>query len=131
MAIRLEDKDGRISSLAKLFFHELSKKGAFYFIIFTNQSSLSWFYDLGEMIFLFIVLLGNNPVYNLLPDILGRLSNQNLNNEAFCNIMHFLINSIKKVMNNVILLTFKISLHSDSRHSRQILIFLKEKNHAV
>ncbi|RWR88379.1 condensin complex subunit 1 [Cinnamomum micranthum f. kanehirae] len=65
MAMRLEDEDERISSLAKLFFHELSKKGS-------------------------------NPIYNLLPDILGRLSNQNLKEEAFHNIMHFLIGSIKK-----------------------------------
>jgi len=27
MAVRLEDEDERISNLAKLFFHELSKKG--------------------------------------------------------------------------------------------------------
>jgi hypothetical protein len=27
MAVRIEDEDERISSLAKLFFHELSKKG--------------------------------------------------------------------------------------------------------
>ncbi|KAM7505318.1 hypothetical protein LguiB_004222 [Lonicera macranthoides] len=65
MAMRLEDEDERISSLAKLFFHELSKKGS-------------------------------NPIYNLLPDILGKLSNQNLKRESFCNIMQFLIGSIKK-----------------------------------
>ncbi|XP_020087513.1 condensin complex subunit 1 isoform X2 [Ananas comosus] len=65
MATRIEDEDERISSLAKLFFHELSKKG-------------------------------NNPIYNLLPDILGRLCNQNLKEESFFNIMQFLINSIKK-----------------------------------
>ncbi|CAI0374530.1 unnamed protein product [Linum tenue] len=65
MAICLEDEEERISSLAKLFFHELSKKGA-------------------------------NPIYNLLPDILGKLCNQNLKKEAFCNIMQFLIGSIKK-----------------------------------
>ncbi|KAJ4701121.1 Condensin complex subunit 1 [Melia azedarach] len=65
MAIRVEDDDERISKLAKLFFHELSKKG-------------------------------NNPVYNLLPDILGKLSNQNLKRESFCNIMQLLIGSIKK-----------------------------------
>ncbi|KAK8916246.1 hypothetical protein KSP39_PZI022560 [Platanthera zijinensis] len=65
MAVRIEDKDERISSLAKLFFHELSKKG-------------------------------NNPIYSLLPDILGRLFSQNLQEEAFCNIMQFLITSIKK-----------------------------------
>ncbi|KAL8147344.1 condensin-1 complex subunit CAP-D2 [Apium graveolens] len=65
MAIRLEDEDERISNLAKLFFHELSKKGS-------------------------------NPIYNLLPDILGKLSNQNLERNSFCNIMQFLIGSIKK-----------------------------------
>ncbi|KAL3637175.1 Condensin-1 complex subunit CAP-D2 [Castilleja foliolosa] len=65
MAMRVEDKDERISNLARLFFHELSKKG-------------------------------NNPVYNLLPDILGKLSCQNLDGESFCNIMQFLIGSIKK-----------------------------------
>ncbi|KAF6145392.1 hypothetical protein GIB67_034162 [Kingdonia uniflora] len=65
MAVRVEDEEERISSLAKLFFHELSKKGS-------------------------------NPIYNLLPDILGRLSNQNLKKEVFSNIMQFLISSIKK-----------------------------------
>ncbi|CAL5085224.1 unnamed protein product [Urochloa decumbens] len=65
MAVRIEDEDERISSLAKLFFHELSKKGS-------------------------------NPIYNLLPDILGRLCNQHLKDETFCNIMQFLISSIKK-----------------------------------
>ncbi|KAG0453440.1 hypothetical protein HPP92_024744 [Vanilla planifolia] len=65
MSIRIVDKDERISSLSKLFFHELSKKG-------------------------------NNPIYSLLPDILGKLSNQNLQEEVFCEIMQFLINFIKK-----------------------------------
>ncbi|XVF56261.1 hypothetical protein PTKIN_Ptkin06aG0105000 [Pterospermum kingtungense] len=65
MAVRVEDLDERISNLAKLFFHELSKKGS-------------------------------NPIYNLLPDILGKLSNQDLQKESFCNIMLFLIGSIKK-----------------------------------
>ncbi|WRX25150.1 Condensin complex subunit 1 [Theobroma cacao] len=65
MAVRVEDHDGRISNLAKLFFHELSKKGS-------------------------------NPIYNLLPDILGKLFTQDLQKESFCNIMQFLIGSIKK-----------------------------------
>lgn len=79
MAVCIEDKDERISSLTKLFFHELSKKGS-------------------------------NPDYNLLPDILGRLSSQNLKEEAFCNIMQFLINSIKKILDNgSILLTAFLS----------------------
>ncbi|MBA0591390.1 hypothetical protein Gorai_020068, partial [Gossypium raimondii] len=66
MAVRVEDNDERISNLAKLFFHELSKKGS-------------------------------NPIYNLLPDILGKLSTQDLQKESFCNIMQFLIGSIKKL----------------------------------
>ncbi|XVE95803.1 hypothetical protein REPUB_Repub02eG0164500 [Reevesia pubescens] len=65
MAVRVEDYDERISNLAKLFFHELSKKGS-------------------------------NPIYNLLPDILGKLSTQDLQKGSFCNIMQFLIGSIKK-----------------------------------
>ncbi|XP_022746480.1 condensin complex subunit 1 [Durio zibethinus] len=65
MAVRIEDHDERISNLAKLFFHELSKKGS-------------------------------NPIYNLLPDILGKLSTQDLQKGSFCNIMQFLIGSIKK-----------------------------------
>ncbi|EPS70557.1 hypothetical protein M569_04199, partial [Genlisea aurea] len=65
MALRLQDEDDRISSLARLFFHELSKKGS-------------------------------NPIYNLLPDILGKLSCQNLDGDTFCNIMQFLMGSIKK-----------------------------------
>ncbi|MBA0561826.1 hypothetical protein Golob_018624, partial [Gossypium lobatum] len=65
MAVRVEDNDERISNLARLFFHELSKKGS-------------------------------NPIYNLLPDILGKLSTQDLQKESFCNIMQFLIGSIKK-----------------------------------
>lgn len=39
---------------------------------------------------------GNNPIYNLLPDILSRLSRQNISKEMFCNIMQVLIGSIKK-----------------------------------
>uniref|UniRef100_A0A7N0ZW93 Condensin-1 complex subunit CAP-D2 n=1 Tax=Kalanchoe fedtschenkoi TaxID=63787 RepID=A0A7N0ZW93_KALFE len=65
MALRMEDEDERITNLARLFFHELSKKGS-------------------------------NPIYNLLPDILSKLSQQNLKRDLFCNIMQFLIGSIKK-----------------------------------
>lgn len=40
---------------------------------------------------------GNNPIYNLLPDILSRLSSmKDLPQETFNNIMQFLISSIKK-----------------------------------
>lgn len=44
-----------------------------------------------------ISIAGSNPIYNLLPDILSKLSSQDLAGESFCNIMQFLIGSIKKV----------------------------------
>lgn len=44
-----------------------------------------------------ISVAGSNPIYNLLPDILSKLSSQDLAGESFCNIMQFLIGSIKKV----------------------------------
>jgi len=44
MAMRLEDEDERISNLAKLFFHELSKKGTMFslaiFLLITNMCSV-------------------------------------------------------------------------------------------
>lgn len=46
---------------------------------------------------LFCIPTGHNPIYNLLPDILGKLSIENLKRESFCNIMQFLIGSIKRV----------------------------------
>ncbi|XP_049933825.1 condensin-1 complex subunit CAP-D2-like [Nymphaea colorata] len=39
---------------------------------------------------------GSNPVYNFLPDILSRLSNQNFAEQTFCSIVQFLIGLIKK-----------------------------------
>lgn len=99
MAMRLEDEEDRIANLAKLFFHELSKKGE----PIANLRILEW--DcLHTPVFKqwsiieFILIVGSNPVYNLLPDIMGKLSSQNLNGESFCNIMQFLIGSIKKVL---------------------------------
>lgn len=106
MAIRLEDEEERISNLARLFFHELSKKGSVYRFSYIkyNFSDACIFLILRHSVFRVIILFslstGNNPVYNLLPDILGKLSNQNLERESFCNIMQFLIGSIKKVRFN-------------------------------
>ncbi|CAN6719040.1 unnamed protein product [Malus baccata var. baccata] len=52
--------------------------------------------NLAKLFFNELSKKGSNPIYNLLPDILGKLSNQNLKRESFCNIMQFLIGSIKK-----------------------------------
>ncbi|XP_071720680.1 condensin-1 complex subunit CAP-D2 [Rutidosis leptorrhynchoides] len=52
--------------------------------------------NLAKLFFNELSKKGNNPIYNLLPDILGKLSNQDLKRESFFNIMQFLIGSIKK-----------------------------------
>lgn len=94
MAMRLEDEDERISNLAKLFFHELSKKGNLSlpcFIYFVISYSAAY------MASSILTHTGSNPIYNLLPDMLGKLSNHNMERESFCSIMQFLIGSIKKV----------------------------------
>lgn len=66
MATCLEDKDSRISDLAKLFFLELSKKG--------------------------------NAIYNILPDVISRLSDPDcgIEEEPFRNIMRYLLSFIQK-----------------------------------
>ncbi|GAB4851733.1 Condensin-1 complex subunit CAP-D2 [Ancistrocladus abbreviatus] len=52
--------------------------------------------NLAKLFFNELSKKGSNPIYNLLPDMLGRLCNQNLKRESFYNIMQFLIGSIKK-----------------------------------
>nr|KYP59857.1 Condensin complex subunit 1 [Cajanus cajan] len=52
--------------------------------------------NLAKLFFIELSKKGNNPIYNLLPDILSKLSQQNLSKDSFCNIMQFLIASIKK-----------------------------------
>ncbi|KAK3726740.1 hypothetical protein QZH41_008305, partial [Actinostola sp. cb2023] len=66
MATCLEDKDQRITDLAKLFFLELAKKG--------------------------------NAVYNILPDIISRLSDPDcgIEEEPFRNILKYLLSFIQK-----------------------------------
>ncbi|XP_032230454.1 condensin complex subunit 1 [Nematostella vectensis] len=66
MATCLEDENKRIADLAKLFFHELAKKG--------------------------------NAVYNILPDIISRLSDPDcgIEEEPFRNILRYLLSFIQK-----------------------------------
>lgn len=52
--------------------------------------------NLAKLFFTELSKKGSNPIYNLLPDILSKLSAQNLKRESYCNIMQFLIGSIKK-----------------------------------
>lgn len=59
---------------------------------------VSFFFLVKWTMFFPIMPTGSNPIYNLLPDILGKLSIRNLKRESFCNIMQFLIASIKKVL---------------------------------
>ena len=66
IALCLRDKEIRIRDMARLLFHELSKRS-------------------------------NNPIYNLLPEIVSRLSSMStVRNEDFRSIMSFLLAFIKK-----------------------------------
>lgn len=67
VAICLEDSDSRISDLAKLFFHELSRKGK------------------------------SQEIYNILPDIIGNLStNPRVDENSFKGITKYLFSFIEK-----------------------------------
>jgi condensin complex subunit 1 len=65
IAMCLRDEEVRIRDMARLLFHELSKRS-------------------------------NNPIYNLLPEIVSRLSSMSVKKEDFRAIMAFLLNFIKK-----------------------------------
>lgn len=65
IALCLRDSEIRIRDMARLLFHELSKRS-------------------------------NNPIYNLLPEIISRLSSMSVKKDDFRSIMSFLLNFIKK-----------------------------------
>ncbi|OQR87131.1 condensin complex subunit [Achlya hypogyna] len=69
IALCLVDDESRIKDLAKLFFHELSKRG-------------------------------NSPIYNMLPDTIGRLSTSDLPKDQFREITKFLIGFVQKDKQN-------------------------------
>lgn len=73
IALCLQDEESRIRDMARLLFHELSKRT-------------------------------NSPIYNLLPDIVSQLSQLGLSQEAFREIMLFLLGFIKKDRQNEMLL---------------------------
>ncbi len=72
IALCLQDNEVRIRDMARLLFHELSKRS-------------------------------NNPIYNLLPDIVSQLSTTSVPKEDFRNIMSFLLSFIKKERQNEML----------------------------
>jgi condensin complex subunit 1 len=72
IALCLQDDEVRIRDMARLLFHELSKRS-------------------------------NNPIYNLLPDIVSQLSSMTVRKEDFRNIMSFLLGFIKKEKQNEML----------------------------
>ena len=73
IALCLQDEESRIRDMARLLFHELSKRT-------------------------------NSPIYNLLPDIVSQLSQLGLQQEAFREIMLFLLSFIKKDRQNEMLM---------------------------
>ena len=72
IALCLQDQEPRIRDMARLLFHELSKRT-------------------------------NSPIYNLLPDIVSQLSQLNLKQEVFREIMLFLLSFITKDRQNEML----------------------------
>jgi len=72
IALCLQDEEARIRDMARLLFHELSKRS-------------------------------HNPIYNLLPDIVSKLSQMGVKKEDFRNIMSFLLGFIKKERQNEML----------------------------
>jgi len=73
IALCLQDNESTIRDMARLLFHELSKRT-------------------------------NSPIYNLLPDIVSQLSQLDLKQEVFREIMQFLLSFIKKDRQNEMLL---------------------------
>ena len=73
IALCLQDNESTIRDMARLLFHELSKRT-------------------------------NSPIYNLLPDIVSQLSQLDLKQEIFREIMQFLLSFIKKDRQNEMLL---------------------------
>ena len=73
IALCLQDQEPRIRDIARLLFHELSKRT-------------------------------NSPIYNLLPDIVSQLSQINLRQESFREIMLFLLSFITKDRQNEMLM---------------------------
>jgi condensin complex subunit 1 len=59
--------------------------------------------DMSRLLFHELSKRSNNPVYNLLPDIISQLSQQSLKKEEFRSIMSFLLAFIKKERQNEML----------------------------
>jgi condensin complex subunit 1 len=59
--------------------------------------------DMSRLLFHELSKRSNNPVYNLLPDIISKLSQQSLKKEEFRSIMSFLLAFIKKERQNEML----------------------------
>ncbi|KAL2895885.1 Condensin complex subunit 1 [Bienertia sinuspersici] len=83
--------------LSHLILNEMMKvKGYIYEMALRLEDEDERISNLAKLFFTELAKKGSNPIYNLLPDILGKLSQQNLKRESFCIIMQFLIGSIKK-----------------------------------
>lgn len=52
--------------------------------------------DMSRLLFNELSKRSNNPIYNLLPDIISRLSQMDIPKESFCKIMSFFLNFIDK-----------------------------------
>ncbi|KAG0620104.1 hypothetical protein M758_4G189600 [Ceratodon purpureus] len=103
MYARLNDKDRKVRKnavlvLTHLILNDMVKvKGHISEMVLRLEDEDERIQNLVKLFFHELSNKGNNPIYNLLPDILSRLSNHNdLPQDTFRSVMQFLINSITK-----------------------------------
>ncbi|KAG0630533.1 hypothetical protein M758_1G185600, partial [Ceratodon purpureus] len=103
MYARLSDKDRKVRKnavlvLTHLILNDMVKvKGHISEMVLRLEDEDERIQNLVKLFFHELSNKGNNPIYNLLPDILSRLSSQtDLPQETFRSVMQFLINAITK-----------------------------------
>lgn len=103
MYSRLNDKDRKVRKnavlvLTHLILNDMVKvKGHISEMVLRLEDEDERIQNLVKLFFHELSNKGNNPIYNLLPEILSRLSSQmELPQETFRNVMQFLINAITK-----------------------------------
>lgn len=103
MYARLSDKDRKVRKnavlvLTHLILNDMVKvKGHISEMVLRLEDEDERIQNLVKLFFNELSNKGNNPIYNLLPDILSRLSSQtDLPQETFRSVMQFLINAITK-----------------------------------
>jgi condensin complex subunit 1 len=89
--------------------------------------------ELTRMFFQELAGKGENPVYNLLPDIISRLSNESVAEDAFQRVLKFLMSYIQKerqVDNLVEKLCARFDTKEAGRHARDVSFCLAQLSYS-